>query len=702
MIRTLKIFLLLFVLMLSMQVSAQLNEWTWVHGDNLPNQNGNYGVQGVSSPTNKPPASYEGCEWTDHNGNFWFYGGQHLAGNFYSDLWKYNPSTNEWVWVHGPGGALNMPAVYGTQGVPSPANLPGGRGWAPSSWVDNNNNLWMFAGCDQGTADMNNLWMYNISTNEWTWMKGANFSGSPGNPGIIGVPSITNEPSARHESTCSWIDGSGDLWMFGGYGFGQADDLWRYTISTNMWTWMKGDPFASNPPVYGTQGIPDPLNTPGARNSYSRWADKFGNLWLFGGIYYASGTFNDVWKYTIATNEWTWMKGPSVVDDMGNYGSLCIEDSLSNPSAHLENRSCWTDSCGNFWTFGGVTSTGSYPGKNDLWKFNPVTNNWTWVSGSSGVNDPGNYGSIGISSPTNIPPARMGSFAWQDVNGNLWMGFGQSPSNNNYRNDLWRFVPDPSCSGCSMIPVALFSAPNHICPGTCTDFINLSQGATSYIWTFTGASPNLSTDENPTNICYNTPGTFPVSLIVTNSVSSDTLTLNNYITVYPYPPPQGIQQSGDTLFANAGAVAYQWYYDGNIIPGATEYFYVAPQGGNYNVVVTDANDCEVEAAIFDVVAEIEFPVGSGQLAIFPNPVTESLSIIGYPPSLLTSGSAGLSGTTVDISIYNLLGEKVFSEVDRDPGPDGYWDVNCELFPSGMYWLELSNDKHMERIKFIKQ
>jgi PKD repeat protein len=682
--------LMIFMSILSTQVSAQLNEWTWVHGDNLPNQIGNYGVQGVSSPLNKPPASYEGCEWTDHNGNFWFYGGQHISGNYYSDLWKYNPSINEWVWVNGPGGIVNMPAVYGTQGVPSAANTPGLRGWAPSSWVDNNNNLWMFAGCGQGGSDMNNLWMYNISTNEWTWMKGADIPFSPGSPGIMGVPSITNEPSARHESTCSWIDASGDLWMFSGYGGGDA--LWRYNISTNMWTWMKGDPLAWNQPVYGTQGIPDPLNTPGRRSSYSRWADKLGNLWLFGGI--VTGSLNDVWKYSIAINEWTWMKGPNVFDDPGHYISICVEDSLSNPPARLENRSCWTDSCGQFWMFGGTTATGSYPDKNDLWKFNPVTNNWTWVRGISGFNDPGNYGSIGVSSPANVPPSRIGSFAWQSLDGNLWMGFGLSYNNLTYKNDLWRFVPDPSCGGCS-VPIALFSAPNYICPGTCTDFLNLSQGAISYIWTFSGASPNTSSDQNPANICYNTPGTFPVSLIAINTATSDTLTINNYITVYPYPPPQGILQSGDTLFANAGAVAYQWYYNGNMIPGATQYFYVAPQSGNYNVVVTDANDCEVEAVIFDVVAALsEFAFGpeiSGQLAIFPNPVSATLNISGFE----------MDGSEKEISIYNLLGELILAVT-----PESYREqtgsIDVSKLTSGIYWLTIVEEKSVSRIPFTKQ
>jgi len=238
-------------------------------------------------------------------------------------------------------------------------------------------------------------------------------------------------------------------------------------------------------------------------------------------------------------------------------------------------------------------------------------------------------------------------------------------------------------------PVALFNAPNHICPGTCTDFTNMSQHATTFLWTFPGANPLNSTDANPTNICYNTPGTYPVTLIAGNSIGSDTLILNNYITVYPYPAPQGILQSGDTLFANAGAMSYQWYHDGLIIPGATGSFYVAPSSGNYNVVATDANGCEVEAVIFDVIANtspLSFGEGAG-VRLFPNPVSESLSFTVYP----------LNASSVDISIYNLLGEKIFSAVN--------WElqtVNCQLFSPGIYWICISNQGKSYRLKFAKQ
>src|SRR6185295_8944256 len=166
----------------------------------------------------------------------------------------------------------------------------------------------------------------------------------------------------------------------------------------------------------------------------------------------------------------------------------------------------------------------------------------------------------------------------------------------------------------------VFSTPdNHICPGTCTDFTNLSQNAVTYQWTFTGATPATSTDTDPSTVCYNTPGSYSVQLIATNAITSDTLTLNNFITVYPYPPAQGILQSGDTLFANQGSVSYQWYFSGALIPGATDYFYVATQSGDYNVVCTDGNGCEVEAVIFDVISKVQSLVEQGNpIRVFPN------------------------------------------------------------------------------------
>ena len=88
-------------------------------------------------------------------------------------------------------------------------------------------------------------------------------------------------------------------------------------------------------------------------------------------------------------------------------------------------------------------------------------------------------------------------------------------------------------------PVSNFSSSDSLfCEGNCIDFTDLStNNPTTWSWTFTGASPNISTDQNPSNICYSSPGTYPVKLIVSNSYGTDVKNLNTMITILSCPPP---------------------------------------------------------------------------------------------------------------------------------------------------------------------
>ena len=248
-------------------------------------------------------------------------------------------------------------------------------------------------------------------------------------------------------------------------------------------------------------------------------------------------------------------------------------------------------------------------------------------------------------------------------------------------------------------PAALFSSPNHICPGTCTDFTNLSSNATSYQWTFTGGNPASSNDVNPVGICYSQPGTYDVSLIATGPGGADTLTLSNYITVFPYPPPQAIQQLGDTLVANQGAASYQWYYNGNIIPGATDYFYVATQNGDYNILCIDSNGCEVESVIFNVITVISnLSSGENRLEIYPDPVVDMIYI---------KFTTSIDYNNHSVLIYNMFGQKIM-ELSQPL----FTPLNVDFLDKGIYLLEVISyksdpissiaEKNIQRKIFIKQ
>lgn len=82
------------------------------------------------------------------------------------------------------------------------------------------------------------------------------------------------------------------------------------------------------------------------------------------------------------------------------------------------------------------------------------------------------------------------------------------------------------------VPVAAFSSDVTTIPTAGSiHFQDLSAGVpSSWLWTFEGGTPATSTSKNPI-ITYSNPGTFNVSLTVTNSSGTNTIAIEDYITV---------------------------------------------------------------------------------------------------------------------------------------------------------------------------
>jgi len=58
---------------------------------------------------------------------------------------------------------------------------------------------------------------------------------------------------------------------------------------------------------------------------------------------------------------------------------------------------------------------------NDMWKYDPHTGLWTWVSGPDAGNVYGVYGTRGVPASTNLPEPRTDAVTWTDPAGNLWL-----------------------------------------------------------------------------------------------------------------------------------------------------------------------------------------------------------------------------------------------------------------------------------------
>jgi hypothetical protein len=216
-------------------------QWTWMGGSNLVYQAGVYGTQGTAATTNIPGAREQAFSWIDSSGTLWLFGGNGSDSQgtygFLNDLWRY--SAGQWTWMSGSNIAGDA-AVYGTQGTAAPANTPGARN-SGVSWTDASGNLWLFGGGTYnsitGLNYLNDVWKY--SAGQWTWVGGPSATDHTGTYGTEGTPAAGNIPGGRFHAV-SWLDTSGDLWLFGGNtqdpnptlnSVGVQDyrsDLWRY------------------------------------------------------------------------------------------------------------------------------------------------------------------------------------------------------------------------------------------------------------------------------------------------------------------------------------------------------------------------------------------------------------------------------------------------------------------------------------------
>ena len=446
------------------------NNWTWVNGSNSPNQTGNYGIKGIADTSNIPHARYAAASWVDDHDNVWLFGGSFDSLNnlnpssyatyYLSDLWKWDGT--RWTWVSGNTNINNL-GNYGNMGNSAASNIPPARSGSVT-WKDRNGNFWLFGGLSAkqfsrpsyayGYISFNDLWKWDGSN--WTWVSGSKYNTQKGYYGIQGISDPSNKPGARSPAA-SWFDKTGNLWLFGGYGYDSSymssnlNDLWKW--DGKNWTWMNGSGSINQSGIFGNLGVPDPLNVPPARESCSYWRDLAGNFWIFGG----NGSFdnsnysygNDLWKWD--GSNWTFIRGSQSPNPVGIYGTMGLAAAVNTPGARIGSAT-WTDSFGNFWLFGGdgyssFNSGSGIPtgGLNDFWKWDG--NNWTWMGGSKNLYDHGNNGSKGIPVTSNYPAARNGSIACTDKNNNLWMFGGildtiplsRYSSPNPPSNELWKW-----------------------------------------------------------------------------------------------------------------------------------------------------------------------------------------------------------------------------------------------------------------------
>lgn len=250
---------------------------------------------------------------------------------------------------------------------------------------------------------------------------------------------------------------------------------------------------------------------------------------------------------------------------------------------------------------------------------------------------------------------------------------------------IGKYTYDPSA--CQ----SFYASDPTLCEKFCIDFFDQSTtNPTSWQWLFPGGSPASSPDQNPTNICYNTPGTYDVTLITTSTSGNDTILLSDYITVYSTPPFPVINQNGYTL-TSSSADFYQWQFNSVDIPGATNQSYDATQSGYYTVIITDQNGCSSSTVVYILISGVSQSYPETNISVYPNPSAGNV--------VVDFGNKE-ADERISIDVKNTAGQKVFSSQQKIRTTPSKVEIDLSDLNPGIYLIEIKSSHSFSKQQLV--
>ena len=127
-------------------------------------------------------------------------------------------------------------------------------------------------------------------------------------------------------------------------------------------------------------------------------------------------------------------------------------------------------------------------------------------------------------------------------------------------------------------PIANFSGPVSGCAPVCNNYKDMSTcldgNIVNWAWNFPGGTPSSSSSQNPTNICYNSEGSYGASLMITSNYGcKDTIAITPLVVVHPWPNADfavapATAPTTDPIFNfsdlwSAGVTSWSWNFGDN-------------------------------------------------------------------------------------------------------------------------------------------
>ncbi len=249
------------------------------------------------------------------------------------------------------------------------------------------------------------------------------------------------------------------------------------------------------------------------------------------------------------------------------------------------------------------------------------------------------------------------------------------------------------------LPEVVFSASDtEGCGPLCVNFINTTLSG-SAVWDFGNDSTSIA--GNPSN-CYTTPGSYNVSLTITdNNGCSNTLAKNNFITVYPNPVayfvfnPHAATILDPTVHftdQSVGAAFWNWSF-GDIANSSSSVqhpsFTYSADTGSYQVTLSVINEFGCSASYSDMIT-----VTTDYVFYVPNtftPNADGLNDIFFPVV------AGIDAAEYDLYIFDRWGEVIFHSDSPLVGWDGRANEGNAIAQQDVYVWKLYTEDGNQHI-----
>ena len=235
-------------------------------------------------------------------------------------------------------------------------------------------------------------------------------------------------------------------------------------------------------------------------------------------------------------------------------------------------------------------------------------------------------------------------------------------------------------------PTVSFTVPT-VCQSNAVTFENQTIGAdiTGYFWEFgDGGTYSSVTADNPT-YTFDTPGTYPVTLRVTNDLGCQNVYRQD-VTVYAQPTVSFLSEvacagsptqftDASTAGANANVSAWRWDFGDGIGTASTRNpTYAYPQAGTYDVkLITESTAGCVDSTVQTITVQSAVDVGFAAVRQCP---TEARPL----NVLLSDTSVAAAGETIDRWFWTVNGDNfVSAEVEYAFPAPGDYPVSLTVF-----------------------